>query len=114
MIDNLLLDNESDLTKMARIFEMQTFESFYDRGSARLFESLEFRLCRFESCAISITHDPKLRSIVRNVRLIDYEQQGSAVDSAIVEDVLVDGFKTHGLFLTYGAVFKHGYGSGSS
>jgi hypothetical protein len=101
-----LLASKPERGKMTRIFEKQTFECFYDRDSGQVFENLEFRHCRFESCGISITLDPKLRSIVRNVKLINCEQQGCAVHSAIVENVLVDGFKTHG-FQTFGAVFKH-------
>jgi len=41
------------------------------------------------------------------VKLIQCEQLGSSVYTAIVEDVLVDGCKTNGLFNTCGAVFKH-------
>jgi hypothetical protein len=47
-----------------------------------------------------------LRSTVRDVKLIQCEQRGCALEAAIVEDVLVDGFKTNGLFQTWGAVFK--------
>jgi hypothetical protein len=48
-----------------------------------------------------------MRSTVRNVKLVQCEQRGCALEAAIVEDVLVDGFKTNGLFQTWGAVFKH-------
>jgi len=41
------------------------------------------------------------------VKLIQCEQLGSALYTAIVEDVLVDGCKTNGLFDVWGAVFKH-------
>lgn len=102
-----------------RVFEGQEFTGFYDRGfyyragrtydndSGRTFSDLEFRKCRFLSSAISITRKPELRSTVRNVQLLHCEQRGCALDAAIVEDVLVDGFKTNGLFQTWGAVFKH-------
>jgi hypothetical protein len=53
------------------------------------------------------THDPKLRSIVRNVRLVNCEQQGCSVHRAVVEDGLVDGLWTSGLFQAFGAVYKH-------
>jgi hypothetical protein len=48
-----------------------------------------------------------MRSTVRNVKLVECEQRGCALEAAIVEDVLVDGFKTNGLFQTWGAVFRH-------
>jgi hypothetical protein len=88
------------------IFEKKTFESFYDRNSGAVFSDLEFRKCRFVSCAISITLDPRLRSTVRNVALDHCEALGCAIDPAILEDVMVDGLKTHNL-QTWGAVFKH-------
>ncbi len=94
-------------TSEVRVFENRVFECLYDRGG-RIFENLEFRHCRFESCALSITTNPRRRSIVRNVRLIQCEQEGCAIDTAIIEDVVVDGLNTHGQLLqTWGAVFKH-------
>lgn len=90
-----------------RRFEKQTFERFYDRDSAALFCDVGFDRCCFQSSAISITLDPKLRSTVRNVRLTNCELRGCALDCAIVQDVLVDGLKTNGLFQTWGAVFQH-------
>jgi len=88
-------------------FEGRKFQRFYDQDSAATFSDLEFSKCAFWSSAISITVKPHLRSTVRNVKFINCEQRGCALDTAIVEDVLVDGFKTNGLFQTWGAVFKH-------
>ena len=90
-----------------RVVERQEFDSFYDHDSARLFSDIEFRRCTFVSCAISITGDPALRSTIRNVKLFNCETYGCQLDTAIVEDVTVDGLKTHGLRQTWGAVFKH-------
>jgi hypothetical protein len=102
-----------------RVFEKEEFRSFYegstyyqagrtyDNDSGRTFSDLEFRKCHFVSSVISMTRKPELRSTVRNVRLIQCEQHGCALEAAIVEDVLVDAFKTNGLFQTWGAVFKH-------
>ena len=90
-----------------RVFERQEFDSFYDNDSARVFSDIEFRRCTFVSCAISITNDPALRSTIRNVKLLNCETYGCSLDPAIVEDVTVDGLKTHGLRQTWGAVFKH-------
>src|SRR5438445_11111437 len=91
---------------MTTIFSNQDFEPYYDNGG-RTFADLEFHKCRFRSSAISITEDPSLRSKIRNVKLIDCEEQGCTLDTAIVEDVLVQDLKTGGLFQIWGAVFKH-------
>lgn len=88
-------------------FEGEEFVQWFDRDSGAVYSDLEFVKCRFESSGLSITRDPMLRATVRNVRLTKCEQRGSAIDTAIIEDVLVDGLKTNGLFQTWGAVFKH-------
>jgi hypothetical protein len=88
-------------------FEGQKFVQWFDRDSGRLYSDLEFIKCRFESSGFSITRKPELRATVRNVRLSRCEQRGSTVKAAIIEDVIVDHFKTNGLFQTWGAVFKH-------
>jgi hypothetical protein len=90
-----------------KVYMNRMFRSKHDRNSGRTFSDFEFRECRFESCWISFTRHPHRRSTVRNVRLIDCEETGSTLYSAIVEDVLVDGFKTHSPFQCWGAVFKH-------
>jgi hypothetical protein len=92
-------------------YENQTLERFYDRGSARVFQDLEFVRCNFYSSSISIASDPHLRSIVRHVRIQDCMVAASAIDNPIVEDVEVDGLLTGNsgnfLFQIFGAVFKH-------
>jgi len=90
-----------------QIFYDRTFDSFDDRDSAATFHDLEFRNCYFESCELSITRTPALRSTVRNIKLINCSQRGCSLSAAIVEDVLIDGLKTNGqLFQTWGAVFN--------
>lgn len=89
-----------------KAFEGREFRSFHDDGGS-LFEDIEFRRCSFISSAISITRNPSRRSTVRRCRIISCEQRGCAIDTAILEDVLVDGLLTHGLLQTWGAVFKH-------
>lgn len=90
-----------------KTYENQVFERFYDQDSGAVFENLEFRRCQFESSAISIARDPQLRSTVRNVRLIRCEEIGCGIESAIIENVLVDGLKTSDLLQTWAAVYKH-------
>ncbi len=91
-----------------KIYEDRTFEGLYDDRSRRVFSDLEFRHCRFESCALSICSTPKQRSTVRNVHLVQCVHCGCSVKAAIIEDVLVDGLTTEGgLLQCFGAVFKH-------
>lgn len=91
-----------------RVLEKQVFSGpSTDRDSGAFFESLEFRSCRFEGMSLSITLNPALRSTVRNVALVGCEERGCSLGPAVVEDVLVDGLKTRGLFQAWGAVFKH-------
>ena len=90
-----------------QLFNERTFDSFDDRDSAALFHDMEFRKCYFESCEISMTRTPALRTTVRNIKLINCSQRGCSLSSAIVEDVLIDGLRTNGqLFQSWGAVFN--------
>lgn len=100
------LGPEHRMTTMT-IYENQTFEHFHDYESGRVFEDIEFRHCTFGDCCISIAKDPSKRSIVRNVRLINCQEFHTTLYEAIVEDTLIDGFKTYELVQTWGAVFKH-------
>ena len=91
---------------MSQVFSRQLFECFYDRGG-HVYTDIEYHRCSFESCAISITRVPAYRSIVRNVKVIGCEVRGCAIDTAVIEDSVVDGLKTHNLLASWGAVFKH-------
>lgn len=93
---------------MTQIYEFQTFVGFQDRDTGQVFSDIEFRKCCFKSSNISTTNDPKNRSIVRNVKLVNCEAYSNcSIESSIVEDVWVEKLKMHGLFQTWGAVFKH-------
>lgn len=92
---------------MTKILEDQAFYDFYDRDSAGVFEDLEFRRCVFVSSRISMTRNPSLRSTVRNIKIVNCEQRGCALEAAILEDVLVDGLKTNGVLRCWAAGFKH-------
>jgi hypothetical protein len=89
-----------------RTFENEEFTAFYDRGG-NVYEDLHFKKCTFVSSSISITEDPANRTTVRNVTLERCRVVGSAVDCAVVEDVLVDGLQTSDLHQAWGALFKH-------
>ena len=83
------------------------FRGLLDRDSNRTFEELEIRNSYFEGCGLSITRSPKLRTTARNVHLLNCEQRGCGIESAIFDAVTVDGLKTNGLLQTWAAVFKH-------
>ena len=89
-----------------RTFENDEFTAFYDRGG-NVYEDLHFKKCTFISSSISITYDPANRTTVRNVTLERCRVVGSALDCAVVEDVLVDGLQTSDLHQAWGALFKH-------
>ena len=90
-----------------RVFQDEQFDSFRDRDSGAHFCDLEFRKCYFESCSLSITQKPSLRTVVSNVKLINCVQRGCTLNSAIVENCLIDGLKTNGQLLqTWGAAFN--------
>jgi len=92
---------------MMNLFNNQEFSNFYDRNSGCLFQDLEFRNCQFISSSLSITRNPKRRSTVRNVRVVQCEEIGCSIDTAIIEDTIIDGLKTSDLFQSWGAVYKH-------
>ena len=92
---------------MTKVFKDQEFRSIYDANSGHIYEDLEFVKCVFISSALSITRKPKLRSIVRNVKITLCEEKGCALEAAVIEDAVVDGLKTSDLFQCWGAVYKH-------
>ncbi len=92
---------------MTKVFEGREFRSYHDRNSGRTFSDLEFRYCRFISSWISTTRKPRKRSTIKNVRLLSCEEIGCVIDTAIIEDVVIDGLKTYDLLQTWGAVFRH-------
>lgn len=92
---------------MTKAFSGQEFKNFYDRNSGRIFQDLEFMKCRFVSSSISITRNPRHRSTLRNIKLTQCEEIGCALDTAVVENVIVDGLSTSDLLQSWGAVYKH-------
>lgn len=92
---------------MMKLFERQEIVDFRDREPAAVFEGLEFRRCYFESCTISVTADVRLRTTVRNVKILNCEERGCNPYGAVLEDVTVEGLKTNDLLQTWAAAFKH-------
>lgn len=80
----------------------------HDRDSGRTFSGLELRDSRFEGCSFGVTRDVRLRTTLRDSRVIQCHQRGCSVGPAIFEDVLIEGLGTDGQLLqAWGAAFKH-------
>ena len=90
---------------MTQVFENQPFRSFYDDGGNE-YSDIEFRRCQFVSSRISITRDPSRRSLVRRVRASKCEVTGCALETAIVEDVVIEDLKTHNPLACWGTVLN--------
>ena len=91
-----------------QFIDNQTFgsDSWHEQGESNVYESIQFHNCVFQGCSCSMVRRPGHRSVVRNVQVINCSQRGSCLGSAILQDVLVDGFDTNKqLFQAWGAVF---------
>lgn len=93
--------------QMKGVYRDRVIDSCRDWIPGRVFADREYHQCTFTNCAISLTRYPKRRSTLRNLKFIKCEQLNSSVNSAVIEDVLVEDLKTNGLFQSWAAVFKH-------
>ena len=89
-------------------FRDQTFQSMHDYNSGQTFTELSFVDCRFQSSTIVC----EIAELSRRTRVNDIEfhncsHAGCAIMGGIVEDVLIENFKTAKMFHTWGTVFKH-------
>lgn len=97
---------------MTRRFENEHFEHFDDRPgifsrTGHVYDDLEFLHCKFDNCNISVTRNPRKRTIVRNVHLVDCHLFCCDLWTAAIEEVTVEGLGTHDWLSAAGAVFKH-------
>jgi hypothetical protein len=84
----------------------EKFLNLVDADSAGSFEDFEIEKCHFESCYLSSTLDPKLRTWVKNVHLLNCSQKNSVVNCAIIENSTIENLKTKTLLQFWGAVFN--------
>lgn len=91
---------------MRRIYA-QELSGYYDRDSGREFSDITFEACSFQSCGVSITLNPALRSVVRNVRILNCSQKSCVLHCAKLHDVIVDGLETSDALFCRGALFEH-------
>jgi len=91
---------------MSQIYEMKLFDGVYDDGK-HVYTDVELIKCSFVGCGLSITRVPADRTIVRNARIHNCDVRGCAINTAVIEDTVIDGLKTYNLLQCWGAVFKH-------
>ena len=91
-----------------RHFEKQYFDGFSDFDSSGIFDGYRFTRCEFDAIDLSNARRPELRSTIRNCHLQRcIVRQNCSINTAIVEDCVVDGLETRGPVDIHGAVFKH-------
>jgi len=90
-----------------KMFTDKRFFDLHDDASGSVFSDLCFVKCRFERCVLSNTIDPRLRSVVKNVEVVDCHFDGHFIGPAIVEDALIENLSAPQGVQTSGAVFKH-------
>lgn len=91
---------------MTQVFRDREFHGLVD-FDGRTIADMEFHRCYFGS-SYSTSLDVRRRAVVRNVAMIACKAtKGCSLLGTIVEDVLVDGLRTHGLIQLWGCVFKH-------
>ena len=89
-------------------FRDRTFQSMRDRDSGRTFSEFSFVNCHFQSCLLWCGFaELGRRTRVTNIELRNCSHAGSDISGGIVEEVLVENFKTAKMFHTWGTVFKH-------
>lgn len=91
---------------MTRVLEREAFKGLRDRGSGRTYEDMNLRRCDFQGC-FTVCGKPKERITFRRVNLVGCEERGCTLRGAIVDECVVDGLETSGLFQTWATVFKH-------
>jgi hypothetical protein len=91
---------------MNEYYHSKFFRRYID-GAGDVFDGFRFEHCQFYNCVFSRTDIPVFRSAARNVQLIDCEISNCSIGPAILEDVVIDGLKTHGLPICWGTLFKN-------
>ncbi|MDE8347731.1 MAG: hypothetical protein POH28_16390 [Acidocella sp.] len=86
----------------------KTFQSLRDRDSGRTISGFSFFNCHFQSCLTWCGFaELGQRTRMTNIEFRSCSHAGCSICGGIVEDVLVENFKTAKKFGTWGTVFKH-------
>lgn len=93
---------------MSTTYYDQLFESWKEFDSGRTHSDIKFQKCEFVDCTLGLDQENmKYRPRVNNTVLERCRVSGGRLRGVIVEETLVDGLKTSGLFQTWATVFKH-------
>lgn len=89
----------------------RTFQSYSDfprwfARSGNEFASAHLEKCYFEHCYLSLTANPSKRTRVRDVRLTGCRQLSCVVNTAMLEDVVVDTLNCDNPLQIRGSVFR--------
>lgn len=90
-----------------RTVKDEAFVAVRDAESGLVIRDVEFRGCSFTGCSLSVTRDPGLRTLVRNVALVGCEQRGCGIYTAVLEDVAVNTLKSGNTLWCRGTAFRH-------
>jgi hypothetical protein len=82
------------------------FLNISDEDSGKTIENFEIEKCSFESCYLSSTFNPSLRTKVKNIHLLDCKQKNSIVNCAIIEDSIIENLRSKSILKFWGAVFN--------
>ncbi len=89
-------------------FRDKTFGSLHDHNSGRTYAGVSFFNCHFQSSTMYCeAADIGRRTHVRAIEFHNCSHAGCAIKGGIIEDVLVENFKTAKMFHTWGTVFRH-------
>ena len=100
MSDQTSLDSSS----RNRIKEKFVAAKVLGRGP---YENISFVGCYFEGCRVGPVEYNRERPLLKNITLTNCEVRGTTIGAAIVEDCLVDGLKTNGLFQAWAPALRH-------
>lgn len=87
--------------------DQEITDAIVHKPRGRVVSDMEFEKCRFWNCGFIGDYGPADRPVVRRLSFRNCSEKASWIFGPIIEDVMVDGLRTTGLLITFGAVFKH-------
>lgn len=88
-----------------RAYKDQVFRGLVDRDSVAVVEDIRLEQCTFTGCALSLATEPARRTTVRRIEAMSCFLAACEIQTAVIEDVIVDGLRSNDLVTTHGAVF---------
>ena len=91
---------------VTKILENKKFESRQSRDKRVLVEGMDLRSCQFLFCSLAAS-DVRDRATIRSVRLFDCTAEASRIGGAVIDEVLVEGLTTNGIFRLTAPALRH-------